>query len=80
MASFQAIIDQYPASRLRPDAELWLILLGDLKAQAVLIQALTQRNAPLEKKLKMQYQKIRQLQDQLENFKRIDIKMEEKKT
>ena len=38
-----------------------------------------QRNAPLEKKVKIQKQKINQLQDQLEKFKRIDIKMEEKK-
>ena len=79
MASFQDIIDQYPASSLRPEAELWLTLLRDLKAQEAQIHALKQRHAPLEKKLKMQHQKILQLQDQLEKLKRIDIKIEEKK-
>ena len=79
MDSFQGIIDQYPSSRLQPEAELWLTLLAELRAKETLIQALTQRNAPLEKTLKIQNQKIHQLKDQLEKFKRIDIKMEEKK-
>ncbi len=77
--TFQRIIDQYPASQLRPEAELWLVVLGNLRAQEDQIRALMQRNAPLEKTVKIQKQKINQLRDQLEKFKRIDIKMEEKK-
>ena len=79
MAAFRDIIDHYPASSLRPEAELWLTLLHDLRAQEAQIHALTQRHAPLEKKIKMQHQKILRLQDQLEKLKRIDIKIEEKK-
>ena len=77
--SFQAIVERYPSSQLRPRAELWLVVLGNLRAQEDQIRALMQRNAPLEKTIKIQKHKINQLQDQLEKFKRIDIKMEEKK-
>ncbi len=77
--SFQHIIDRYPASRLRQDAILWRVVLDQIRAQESQIQALTQRNAPLEKTLIIQKRKINQLQDQLEKLKRIDIKMEEKK-
>lgn len=77
--SFQRIIVRYPASPLRQDAELWLVVLDHLRVQESQIRVLTQRNAPLEKTLKMQKRKINQLQDQLEKLKRIDIKMEEKK-
>jgi outer membrane protein assembly factor BamD (BamD/ComL family) len=79
MDAFQGIIDSYPTSRLQPEAELWLTLLGELRAKEIQIQVLTQRDVSLQKTLKMQNQKIHQLQDQLEKFKRIDIKMEEKK-
>lgn len=77
--SFQRIIDRHPASQLRPEAELWVAVLGNLRAQEDQIRTLIQRNAPLEKTVKIQKQKINQLRDQLEKFKRIDIKMEEKK-
>lgn len=77
--AFQVIIDRYPASQLRPEAELWLVVLGNLRAQEDQIRDLRQRNAPLEKIVKIQKQKINQLREQLEKFKRIDIKMEEKK-
>ncbi len=77
--AFQGIIDRYPASQLRPEAELWLVVLGNLRAQEDQIRDLMQRNAPLEKTIKIQKQKISQLREQLEKFKRIDIKMEEKK-
>ena len=77
--SFQSLIDKYPASRLRPDAEIWVLMLGQLMAQEKQIQILKQRNAPLVKKVRKQHKKIKQLQDQLEKLKRIDIKIEEKK-
>jgi hypothetical protein len=77
--SFQHIVDQYPASRSRQDAEMWMVVIGHLSAQERQIQVLKQRSAPLEKKVKTQKRKINQLQDQLEKLKRIDIKMEEKK-
>ena len=58
---------------------MWLVVLGNLRAQEDQIRDLRQRNAPLEKIVKIQKQKINQLREQLEKFKRIDIKMEEKK-
>jgi tetratricopeptide (TPR) repeat protein len=77
--AFQHIIDRYPTSQLHPQAELWLVVLGNLRAQEEQIQDLKQRNVPLKKTVKIQRQKINQLREQLEKFKRIDIKMEEKK-
>ncbi|MBW2516699.1 MAG: hypothetical protein JRE88_07950, partial [Deltaproteobacteria bacterium] len=79
LQSFQGIIDRYPASLLKPEAHLWLAMLGQLSAQENQIRFLTQRNAPLEKALKMQKKKISRLEDQLEKLKRIDIHIEEKK-
>jgi tetratricopeptide (TPR) repeat protein len=79
LQSFQGIIDRYPASLLKPEAHLWLAVLGQLSAQEDQIRFLTQRNAPLEKALKMQKKKISRLEDQLEKLKRIDIHIEEKK-
>lgn len=76
---FQGIIDRYPASHLRPDAELWLAVLGQLRAQTDQIRILIRQRAPLEKTVRIQKIKIGQLQDQLEKLKRIDIRMEEKK-
>ena len=79
LQSFQSIIDQYPVSHLQPEAHLWLAVLGQLRAQEGQIRFLTQRSAPLEKRLKIQKKEISQLKDQLEKLKRIDIHMEEKK-
>jgi len=79
IAAFQDLIDKYPASRLRPDAEIWILMIGQFIAQEKQIQILKQRNAPLVRKLRTQHTKINQLQDQLEKLKRIDIKIEEKK-
>jgi TolA-binding protein len=79
LEAFQGLIDKYPASRLRPNAEIWILMIGQFIAQEKQIQVLQQRNAPLVKKLKTQHTKINQLQDQLEKLKRIDIKIEEKK-
>ena len=79
LQSFQNIIDRYPASYLQPEAHLWLAVLGQLRAQEGQIRFLTQRSAPLEKRLKIQKKEISQLKDQLEKLKRIDIHMEEKK-
>ena len=79
LQSFQSIIDQYPVSHLQPEAHLWLAVLGQLRAQEGQIRFLTQRSAPLEKRLKIQKKEISQLKDQLEKLKRIDIRMEEKK-
>lgn len=76
---FQDIIDRYPESHLQPEAELWLAVLSQLRAQEGQIRFLNRRSAPLEKALKMQKRKISRLQDQLEKLKRIDIHMEEKK-
>jgi hypothetical protein len=72
-------MNRYPASHLQPEAHLWLAVLGQIRAQEVQIRFLTQRNALLEKALKLQKKKVSQLQDQLEKLKRIDIHMEEKK-
>ncbi|MGD8990706.1 MAG: hypothetical protein PVI00_04545 [Desulfobacterales bacterium] len=79
LQSFQSIIDRYPASRLQPEAHLWLAVLGQLRAQEGQIRFLTQRSASLEKRLKIQKKEISQLKDQLEKLKHIDIHMEEKK-
>jgi outer membrane protein assembly factor BamD (BamD/ComL family) len=79
LQSFQSIMNRYPASHLQPEAHLWLAVLGQIRAQEVQIRFLTQRNALLEKALKLQKKKVSQLQDQLEKLKRIDIHMEEKK-
>ena len=79
LQSFQGVIDRTPASHLQPEAHLWLAVLTQLSAQEGQIRFLTQRYAPLEKALIIQKKKIRQLQDQLEKLKRIDIHIEEKK-
>jgi len=79
IAAFQDLIDKYPASRLRPDAEIWVLMIGQFMTQEKQIQVLKQRNAPLIRKLRTQHTKINQLQDQLEKLKHIDIKIEEKK-
>jgi hypothetical protein len=79
MDAFQGLIDKYPASRLRPNAEIWIFMIKQLLAHEKQIQLLTQRNAPLVRKLGTQHMKIKQLQDQLEKLKRVDIKIEEKK-
>ena len=79
LQSFQSIIDRYPASHLQPEAHLWLSVLRQLRAQEEQIRFLTQRSAPLEKRLETQKKEISQLKDQLEKLKRIDIHMEEKK-
>ena len=79
LEAFRSLIEKYPASRLRPDAEIWISVIEQFVAQKKQIQALKQRNAPLVRKLKTQHTKINQLQDQLEKLKRIDIKIEEKK-
>ena len=79
LESFQRLIDKHPASRLRPDAEILILMIGEFLAQEKRIQVLNHRNAPLIKKLRIQHKKITKLQDQLEKLKRIDIKIEEKK-
>lgn len=79
LAAFHDLIEKYPASRLRPDAEMWILVIERFIAQEKQIEVLKQRNAPLIRKLKLQHTKINQLQDQLEKLKRIDIKIEEKK-
>jgi hypothetical protein len=76
---FQRIIDQYSTSRLLQDTELWQSVLVQLRAQENQIRTLTQRSAALEKFIQVQKRKIYQLQDQLEQLKHIDIKMEEEK-
>lgn len=77
--AFQGLIDTYPASRLRPNAEICIFMIKQLLAQEKQIHLLTQRNAPLVRRLRVQHRKIKQLQDQLEKLKRVDIKIEEKK-
>ena len=79
MEAFQRIIDRYPASHLRQDAELWLNVLDHFRLQEGQIQLLTQRKLPLENTIKMQKREIYRLQDQLEKLKRVDLKMEERK-
>lgn len=77
--SFQHIIDRYPQSPLRQDAEIWRVVIGQFITQERQIQALKQRHGPLEKTVDRQKRKINQLQDQLEKLKRVDINIEEKK-
>ncbi len=79
LASFQQIVDQYPASRVCAEAELWLLTIRRLIDQEKRIQKLNAKNIPLEKTLKSKKRRIKQLQDQLEKLKRIDIKIEEQK-
>ena len=79
LEAFQGLIDRHPTSRLRPNAEILILMIEAFIAQEKRIQVLNHRNAPLIKKLRTQHKKITRLQDQLEKLKRIDIKIEEKK-
>ena len=79
LESFQRIIFKFPASRFREDAKIWALIIRQIIDQEKQIQLLKEKNVPLEKTVKKQKSKIKQLQDQLEKLKRIDIKIEEKK-
>lgn len=79
LKSFERIVYQFPSSRLREDAKVWILVIQQIIDYEKQIQFLRDKNAPLQKRVKAQKRKLNQLQDQLEKLKHIDIKLEEKK-
>ncbi|OEU64690.1 MAG: hypothetical protein BBJ57_13590 [Desulfobacterales bacterium PC51MH44] len=83
---FQRVIKEYPQSKLKDQAKAWACVLREIMDKERKIGELKGKNSRLEKTLKKEKEKVKELQsqaeklkDQLLRLKEIDLGIEEKK-
>lgn len=79
LRSFNQIVKKFPQSRLRDQAQIWVLVIRNISDKKRDIGKLNKKIVLLEKTVKEQREGIDHLLEQIEKLKRVDLVMEEKK-
>ncbi len=79
LKSFDEILKEFPQSRLKDQAQIWVLFIRILSVKNRDIDMLNEKISSLEKTAEKQRSEINLLQDQIEKLKRVDLGIEEKK-
>jgi len=79
LESFQRIVISFNESSLRDNAQIWVLLIRQIVDKEKEIGILNDKNVLLEKTVRAEKKKIKNLHDQIEELKCVDLGIEEKK-
>jgi len=77
---FRSVIKEFPQSKVKNQAEVWVSLIREIMDRDREIGELKQKNSHLGKALKKEKENVEKLKDQLLRLKEIDLGIEEKKS